>query len=527
MELKKENIHRLGGQRAQGGMATTLQLTLDDDFNVPDSKPDAGFIIRENGRIQIKEKKFSAGRLHARGLLEVEILYLSEDGGQLVCGMQGELPFDEMIHMEEQDATQPIRLKAELEDINVSMIHSRKFNVKALITLVAVSEELFDEVVVTEIEGRGIFARAKDVNFTNLAIQQKDTYRMKEEALLPSSKPNIGEILYQELSIPLPETRVAENQLIMSGTAELFLVYRTTGMGKPVETYEVSFPFSGQFELPGAREDMVEDISFSVIHENIAAKADEDGEERILEAEAVIELDMKLYEEKELTVLEDIYSIAGNVELSGEEETMNRLLMKNRSRAKFSGKINLAEAGAMPLSICHGSASVHTESITPKEDALLVEGIIELNLLLITGSDEKPFAGVKTYAPFSHQLEVKDLHESCTYEVVPSVQSISFQMFRSEEAEWRAEVDFSTIVFCNDAEYMITDATFIPFTKEEREQQYCMTGYMSEEGDTIWSVGKEFYMSPDEVAEINELNSELIPPRTMLLLVKGSITEES
>ena len=45
---------------------------------------------------------------------------------------------------------------------------------------------------------------------------------------------------------------------------------------------------------------------------------------------------------------------------------------------------------------------------------------------------------------------------SCTYEVVPSVQSVSFQMFRSEEAEWRAEVDFSTIVFCNDAEYMIT-----------------------------------------------------------------------
>ena len=100
MELRKENIHRLGGQRAQGSMATTLQLTLDDDFNVPDSKPDAQSIVRESGRVQIKEKKFSTGRLHVRGSLEVEILYLSEDGEQLVCGMQGELPFDEMIHME-------------------------------------------------------------------------------------------------------------------------------------------------------------------------------------------------------------------------------------------------------------------------------------------------------------------------------------------------------------------------------------------------------------------------------------------
>ena len=36
MELRKENIHRLGSQGAGDAGGVTMQLTLDDDFNVPD-----------------------------------------------------------------------------------------------------------------------------------------------------------------------------------------------------------------------------------------------------------------------------------------------------------------------------------------------------------------------------------------------------------------------------------------------------------------------------------------------------------
>lgn len=526
MELKKEMLHRLGGACSTKRTATTLQITLDDDVNVSDHKPDAGALIRENGRIEIREKKFSAGRLYVKGVLEVSILYLSEEEAEPVCGMQGEIFFDEIIHMEEHDAAQPVRLRTELENISVTLIHSRKFNVKALMTLEAAGEEVYDEAVVTEIEGKGIFARAKDISFTNLALVQRDTYRMREELQLPASKPNIEEIIYSELSVPMPETRVSQGGLLMNGTAELFFVYRSTGTQGPVETCQMSFPFAGQFELPDAREDMIEDISFSILHQNVQAKADEDGEERILEAEAVLELDMKLYEEKELTVLEDVYSIAGRVSLKGEEGSLYRLILKNRSRGRFSGKLNLSETGVVPLQICHGGVTVHLENIKPQEDSLNLQGMLEISLLLINGSDEKPFSGIKTLVPFSHVLEVKGWKEDCCYEVTPSVQKVSFQLFQSEEAEWRAEVDFSTMIFGRETEYRITDAEFTPFTKEEREKQSGMVGYLSKEGDTLWSVGKEFFVSLEEVAELNELTDEIIPPKTMLLLVKSSIADE-
>ena len=71
---------------------------------------------------------------------------------------------------------------------------------------------------------------------------------------------------------------------------------------------------------------------------------------------------------------------------------------------------------------------------------------------------------------------------------------------------------------------MIIDAEFVPFTEKEIEQQYGMIGYRSIEGDTLWSVGKQFHVSPEEVAERNSLEEELIPSGKMLLLIRGSMS---
>ncbi len=524
MELKKENIHRIDGKAegmSCGGRAT---FSLDDDFNVPDSKPDVRLIIRETGRIRITEKKCVGGRLHVKGALVTDILYIGDDGSG-VYGMEGELAFDEMIHMDREDC-QNVTLRAEAEDVTATMIHSRKINVKARIEVKAVCEEMKDEIVVTETAGSDLVARAKDVSFTNLAAVKKDTVRIREEVKLPPSRQNIGEMIYREVHLVMPESRVLDGEISVKGNAELFLVYRGNGLRENVEFYETTVPFTGSFELSGARPDMIEDISFTVLQESINTKPDEDGEERMIELEAVLEVDIKLYEEKELTVLEDIYSLSGKVKLSGEEEQIPRLLMKNQGMGSFFGTYRMPELSAVPLQISYGNSEVHLEKITRETDGLVLEGMLGFKVLFVTGSDERPYLGLRFYEPFTQRLEVKGINDACTYKVVPVVTGSSFQLYRSNELEWKTEVNFQSMVFLNEPEYMITDAEFVPFTEEEAEKMYGVLGYRSEPGDTLWSVGKQFHIAPDAVAELNGLTEEEIPDKKMLLLVRNSISEE-
>ena len=72
MELIKKNIH-MNKLKCK----SNLQLTLDDDFNVPDIKPDIDRIITQQGDIRINEIKAMNGKLLLKGVLEFNVLYFS------------------------------------------------------------------------------------------------------------------------------------------------------------------------------------------------------------------------------------------------------------------------------------------------------------------------------------------------------------------------------------------------------------------------------------------------------------------
>ena len=187
----------------------------------------------------------------------------------------------------------------------------------------------------------------------------------------------------------------------------------------------------------------------------------------------------------------------------------------------FGGTYELPESMVTPMQIAYGNSVVHLDKTDMEESRLLLEGMLEFKVLFITGSDEIPYMGVKFYAPFEHRMELRDLTENCTYKVTPILNDCSFQLYRGDEVEWKAEVNFQTMVFGNREEYMITDAEYVPFTGEEDAVRYKMIGYRSLEGDTLWSVGKQFHLSPEEVAERNALSEEVIPAGKMLLLIRG------
>ena len=70
MELVKKHIHM---NRRRNSVMT--QITLDDDFNVPDSMDDVEQMILDSGEIQIETVKNLGGRVTVGGKLNFRILY--------------------------------------------------------------------------------------------------------------------------------------------------------------------------------------------------------------------------------------------------------------------------------------------------------------------------------------------------------------------------------------------------------------------------------------------------------------------
>ena len=57
-----------------------MQLTLEDDINVPDSKPDIEHIIKIQGEIHVQETSAETDRAIIRGQLSFSLLYFKRRG---------------------------------------------------------------------------------------------------------------------------------------------------------------------------------------------------------------------------------------------------------------------------------------------------------------------------------------------------------------------------------------------------------------------------------------------------------------
>ena len=113
MELKKEDIQTLRVKSR-----ATSQVTFDADYNVPDVKPDIGRMIQN-----------------------VDLLYVGEEEGR-VYSLSAKLPVEETLNLEGIVSGDKMCLKWEIEDLSLHLIHSRKLNIKAVVTFYAVVDEL-------------------------------------------------------------------------------------------------------------------------------------------------------------------------------------------------------------------------------------------------------------------------------------------------------------------------------------------------------------------------------------------------
>lgn len=516
MELVKKNIH-MNKLKCK----TNLQLTLDDDFNVPDVKPDVDKIVKEQGEIVLSEVKAMNGKLMVKGDLSFNLLYVSSDSSRPVHNIIGKLPFEEMVNMDEACPDNNIVVKWEIEDLSTTLINSRKISVRSIVSFSFIAEDVYDQETAVGVEcDEECESLSKKIVITQLGVNKKDTYRIKDEVILPSGKSNIFEILYNEVALRNLETRILENKINIKGDLILFILYFGEDEEQPMQYMETEVPFGGTIDCNGCSDDMISDIGISIMSKDIEIKPDADGEERIIDMEVVLELDVKAYEEEELEILSDVYSTSKQLIPNYEEAYYENLVLKNNGKARIVDRINIGKDQPSILQICNASGSIKIDEQQLVENGIQIDGIVEVQLLYITDNDQTPIGATKGVIPFNQVLEVKNISDSCIYDIRPSIEQLSVMMLDGMEVEIKAGINLDTIIFDKIKENIITDLKVEDLDTEKLQNMPSMIGYVVKSEDTLWKIAKEFYTTVDSIKELNELEQREVHTGDRLLLLK-------
>ena len=148
MDFVKKILHQISRKSE-----AVSQITFDEDYNVPDARPDVGRMIQKKGEVTIGDVQISEGKARVFGGLTFHLLYVSDGERRRICQLSGELPIDETIHLDGLTGGDKVCITWEVEDLNLHLINSRKLGVRAIVTLHAWIEELCDLAVPMEIRG--------------------------------------------------------------------------------------------------------------------------------------------------------------------------------------------------------------------------------------------------------------------------------------------------------------------------------------------------------------------------------------
>ena len=151
---------------------------MDDDYNVPDAKRDISKIVMSKGTAKVEEMKPLENYIRVTGNVYFQILYVTEEGETKLTSLEGKCPFEEMVYVENgaEDGTYTVRnLRTEF---TVSMIHSRKLSIKAMVELEIGKEISEDTSLTTDIESEDtLYKKKKEHQLLQLHTGKRDNKR--------------------------------------------------------------------------------------------------------------------------------------------------------------------------------------------------------------------------------------------------------------------------------------------------------------------------------------------------------------
>lgn len=500
---------------------SNLQVTFDDDFNVPDMKPDISKLIKTQGEIKFNDQKINNGKLYTSGFLCFQVLYLSDETNRPVHCLQGQIPFEEIINLNDSCNQDTSTIKYEIEDITANIINSRKLSLKALVRLCVSVEDIYDEESAVSVDAEpDVQSMTKQIDVTNLAVNKKDNYRFRDEIVLPSGKSCISEILYSNVELKNVEVRLLTDKFLAKGELSVFILYTGDSENSPMEYYETELPFSSTIDCNGCTEDMTPNISLDIVGRNVSVKPDSDGEERIIDLEAILELAIKIYEETQMQILQDVYSPIREITPVYKEAQYENLLMRNSNKARVTDRIRIEDNSPRLLQICYGSGNVKIDGVEMMENGLQVEGVIDVSILYISADDTQPLQAIQSSVPFTQVIEIKDIKPDSVYDVTADIEQINVMMLDTQEVEVKASIVLNVIVFDKLTESFIVDFKEEPMDFDKLQEEPGMVGYIVKPGDTLWKIAKRYHTTVGAIMDINDLDSETIYPGDHLLIVK-------
>lgn len=456
-------------------------IEVKGDIIVPDSKPDIVSIINTNSNPYIYKEEINDGKYRFEGNIDSHIIYLS-DNGETKC-IENTLDFMDQIEENIFTAQMSTKYKIEIVNIDTKILNERKVSISASLKIIF---EFFECQTIEYLDDlnkmAGVEKLQEKVQLKSLVVANKVKSSLKEDLNVDEIE-EISGVLKTDIDISNIENKISYNKVLSKADVNIMILY-ITETGK-IGRLVTSVPIMNFIDLDNISEEDVCDIGYKV--RNMLFKPNS-KEAKSISCQIDFEVNCEVYNMKTIEIVQDMYGIDKNITFSRREIEVptNDELKKER--------VNISER-------------VLVEDIRKLQDVGIRANINNKNEMGNISNYEGEVCA-EIYYEIGNNLNVKSAKFPFMVKLEGNSDNVQINIVRKS-----FKLNNEDVVLDIELEVMPGSTNYkkmniienIQEDELEEQNDYAMIVYFVKQGDTIWSIARNFRVTQDSIIQANNL----------------------
>lgn len=471
---------------------------VQDDIIVPDSKPDILNSINVSGNICVYKKELEQDKVKLEGSINTYVMYLPDSKDDNLRALNCNMDFSKSITVPGVKEGMTLITKCQIKDIECKVINGRKISLKAGIEVLI---KVFSNEEVDFITSCNNIEDIQTLNqdfIINSLVGTSKTSIYAKETLNIDQADELAEILQVEINLCDKDIKLSYNKVLTKAEAEIKIIYLTED--NRIGRAEGKIPIIGFIDIQNISENNQVDVNYEI--KNIIVKPNP-TEDHSIYVELEVEPSCMAYENKSISLIEDLYSPTKNLEFSQKRistssnitETINEFTIKENIQVQGIENGNIVNVRTTPV--------INNISVTDSEITYVGEVILDFIL-----SNENGLIARTANIPYEVKEKNKHNTENINIETEIIIEDAEFDVKTQGEVETKIKAKIFTKTSKNVNMNIIDNIEYVDEKMKDDEDYDSLILYITQPGDTLWKIAKKFDSTVDELARVNAIENE-------------------
>ena len=467
-------------------------FTIDNDIIVNDVKPDVLRIISTNGNVCIQKQEVKEGKLILEGMIRTDITYLSDSENSDICTLNSNNEFKVHIDLKTDNEACLVIPNIRIKSFDSKIINGRKINVK---TYLEVDFKIYEnnnmEIIkdIDEIEGMEVLKKKEKllslIGTGSSRVQAKDTVELSDD---------FAGVMKMKVDVIDIEGKSSYNKVLIKADIYIDITYLTAD--NKINIARAKIPVMGFVDMQNTSENNIYNINYII--KNIIVKPNVE-EDKLINVEVEVEFFLQAYEEKEIDIVEDLYSICSKVNFSNREieTTVHKSKITDICTIDQEVPMN-REDNTIVLDVIVVPEILKTDILT---NQIIYEGEMNVETILREGLN---VSNNISKVPFRFEINSNKVIKGADISTDIRIVNNSYNIDK-DHISLNTQIEFIVSI---DESKELNIINSIEMEDLMEKDPYSMVIYFVKPGDTLWKIAKKFNSRVNDIADINNIKEK-------------------